>query len=168
MDVAPWITHLIFNIYTLDFNKLNWFSTFTRLFLGIFNIFDIFDIFDILGINSILPLIVFYIFNNFKIYGIFVSLACFAFLAFFAFLTFLTFCTFLTFWPFDNVMRYNESNESKGVKVLERGVNHQGSRNLESVECRILDNLPLVRQMKLGRGPAFRQKLAKCLSVTEN
>ena len=23
MDVAPWITHLIFNIYTLDFNKFN-------------------------------------------------------------------------------------------------------------------------------------------------
>ena len=47
MDVAPWITHLIFNIYTLDFDKLNWFSTFTRLFLDIFNIFKIFKIFDI-------------------------------------------------------------------------------------------------------------------------
>ena len=23
MDVAPWITHLIFKIYTLDFNKFN-------------------------------------------------------------------------------------------------------------------------------------------------
>ena len=33
--------------------------------------------------------------------------------------------------------------------------NTQGSRNLESVESRILDNLPLVRQMKLGRRFSF-------------
>ena len=45
---------------------------------------------------------------------------------------------------------------------------YQGSRNLESLESRIPDNLPLVRQMRLGRRPSFRQKSAKCLSVTEN
>ena len=38
---------------------------------------------------------------------------------------------------------------------IESESDKQGSRNLESVESRILDNLPLVRQMKFSRRPSF-------------
>ena len=65
MDVAPGITHLIFNIYSLDFNKLNWFSTFTRLFLDIFNIFDILNFLNIFNIFNIFNFLnIFNIFNT--------------------------------------------------------------------------------------------------------
>ena len=37
----------------------------------------------------------------------------------------------------------------------------QGSRNLESVESRILDNLPSVRQMRLGRRPSLQTELSQ-------
>ena len=37
----------------------------------------------------------------------------------------------------------------------------QGSRNLESVESRILDNLPSVRQMRLGRRVSLQTELSQ-------
>ena len=41
------------------------------------------------------------------------------------------------------------------------GIHKQGSRNLESVESRILDNLPSVRQMRLDRRPSLQTELSQ-------
>ena len=51
--------------------------------------------------------------------------------------------------------------------VIHGGLWLSGFKNLVSVVSKILDNLPLVKQMRLGRRPSLQTEL-KCVSVTDN